>query len=600
MNRSFLLLYILILIFCAGVADVKASEVSASAMSNMPDRERLLNIAAGFASTDKRDAGILKELKKIQAAPSIPDSTVYQTILSYGRKMMGEGRQASVFDLFTQLTRVDVKDNKSKCYTHFMLGLYLIIGASADEIGMMNLGLEYYTRGLGIAEKSGEKKLQASFLNNIGVCYFKVKDIKKSNECFQKALVINKGLGVSSEVFLNYNNLAELDIANNNLDKALDTSLLALQQLNPGKPEDQGFYFYMQSNIGMLYTRMKKYDLAQSYLTNAMNHQRSIDNRPDLFETYLNLSNLYIATDRLDSAKYYADRARELTLSLENGLLTSRAMEQQAKVDDLTGDYKSSAELIRSALALRDSLSVEENRNRMEQCQRIYEIESANAGDESVMASWNPIVVFFVMFGIVVILVLILVKFFIYKRNRDKALAEKAALNREIQRVHEIQMQEAKRNREELQEALDLSHRQLTTFTMDKLRAKEIQNDITTDLRKLLLDINPRSKEVKENIQEIIRKLSRFNAGDDWTEFHYYFEKVHPSFYRRLMEKHPNITEKEKRLCAFLSLGLSSKEIASITFREVRSVESSRNRLRKKFELDADANLTDYCKEFAL
>lgn len=569
-------------------------------MSNMSDRERLLHISAGFASTDRRDANVLKDLKKLQATPSIPDSTVYQTILAFGRKMMGEGRQASVFDLFTQLTRVEVKESSSKPYTHFLLGLYLLIGASADEIGMMNLGLEYYTRGLSIAEESGEKKMQASFLNNIGVCYFKVKDIKKSDECFQKALLINKELGIGAEVFLNYNNLAEIDIANNHLDKALDNSLLALQQLNPGKPEDSDYYFYMQSNIGSLYTKMKKYDLAQSYLTNAMNHQRNIDNLPYLFETYLNLSNLYIATNQLDSAKYYAENARDITASLDNGLLTSRAMEQQAKVDDLIGDYKSSAELIRSALALRDSLSVEENRNRMEQCQRIYEIESANAGDESVMASWNPIVVFFVMFGIVVILVFILVKLFIYKRNRDKALEEKASLNREIQRVHETQMQEAKRNREELQEALDLTHRQLTTFTMDKLRAKEIQNDITTDLRKLLLEINPRSKEVKENIQVIIRKLSRFNAGDDWNEFHYYFEKVNPSFYRRLMEKHPNITEKEKRLCAFLSLGLSSKEIASITFREVRSIESSRNRLRKKLELDADANLTDYCKEFAL
>ena len=43
------------------------------------------------------------------------------------------------------------------------------------------------------------------------------------------------------------------------------------------------------------------------------------------------------------------------------------------------------------------------------------------------------------------------------------------------------------------------------------------------------------------------------------------------------------LTVKEKRLCAFISLGLSTKEIAAIAFREVRSCESSRNRLRKKW-----------------
>ena len=51
---------------------------------------------------------------------------------------------------------------------------------------------------------------------------------------------------------------------------------------------------------------------------------------------------------------------------------------------------------------------------------------------------------------------------------------------------------------------------------------------------------------------------------------------------------------KEKRLCAFLRLGLSSKEIAAITYKEVRSVESARNRLRRKLNINLEENLIEF------
>lgn len=569
-------------------------------MSNLSDRERLLRTAADFASADKRDARTAARLKQVASSRNVSDSVAYSTILNYGRDLMAQGRQATAFELFTQLTHINIEDSDEKQYTNFVLGLYLLLGASADEIGMMNLGLEYYTRGLSMAEACKNERMMASFLNNIGVCYFRVKDLKRSEDYIRRSLALNMKHKSRRDLFLNYNNLAEIELGKNHTESALDNSLLALQQLQDQTRQDADLYYYMQSNIGVLYTKKKDFGLAESYLTNAMVHQRELGFNSDLFETYMNFSDLFKAKNMLDSAEYYATQARLITGQLDNAMLVSRAMEQQARIEELQGDYEKSSGLLSDAYALRDSLRMAENRNRMEQCQRIYEIERANSADKSLMAQWNPVVVFFVMFGILVVMIFILVKLFIYKRNRDRAIKEKVALNREIQQVHEKQIQDARRSKEELQQALDLTHRQLTTFTMDKLRSKEIQGDIVADLRKLLLDINPRSKEVRNEIEVIIRKLSRFNAGDDWTEFHYYFEKVNPSFYRRLMDKHPNITEKEKRLCAFLALGLSSKEIAQITFREVRSIESSRNRLRKKLDLAADANLTEYCKEFTI
>ena len=43
-----------------------------------------------------------------------------------------------------------------------------------------------------------------------------------------------------------------------------------------------------------------------------------------------------------------------------------------------------------------------------------------------------------------------------------------------------------------------------------------------------------------------------------------------------------------------LYIELSTKEISSITFREVRSIESARNRLRKKMQVPADETIQDF------
>ncbi len=69
---------------------------------------------------------------------------------------------------------------------------------------------------------------------------------------------------------------------------------------------------------------------------------------------------------------------------------------------------------------------------------------------------------------------------------------------------------------------------------------------------------------------------------------------MHPNFYRSLEQQYPDLTARDKRLCGLLYLGLSSREIASITYRELRSVESARNRLRKKLNLDLTTDLTEF------
>jgi len=145
---------------------------------------------------------------------------------------------------------------------------------------------------------------------------------------------------------------------------------------------------------------------------------------------------------------------------------------------------------------------------------------------------------------------------------------------------------------------LDYKNRQLTSYALHLARNNEFVQTTTDDLQQILLGINPRDKERSDRIKEMISDLHQYSTGHDWQEFRLYFEEVHQSFEKNLSTAFPDLSPNDKKICALLKLGLSSKEIASITFRELRSVESARNRLRKKLGLAADVNIHTFLSQF--
>ena len=81
---------------------------------------------------------------------------------------------------------------------------------------------------------------------------------------------------------------------------------------------------------------------------------------------------------------------------------------------------------------------------------------------------------------------------------------------------------------------------------------------------------------------------------DDWDHFTQHLDKVHSDFVVVLKEAHNNVTANEIKLCTYLRMNLSTKEIAQLMNISVRGVEISRYRLRKKLGLNTETNLFDY------
>jgi DNA-binding CsgD family transcriptional regulator len=104
---------------------------------------------------------------------------------------------------------------------------------------------------------------------------------------------------------------------------------------------------------------------------------------------------------------------------------------------------------------------------------------------------------------------------------------------------------------------------------------------------------------MEREIHQIIKMLEQDARTDaDWEQFSHHFDQVHSDFLKRLGEAHAHLSPNDYKLCAYLRLNLSSKEIAALMNISLRGVESSRYRLRKRLGLDTEENLTDYLMRF--
>jgi len=142
-----------------------------------------------------------------------------------------------------------------------------------------------------------------------------------------------------------------------------------------------------------------------------------------------------------------------------------------------------------------------------------------------------------------------------------------------------------------LEDELEVKKKELATNVMYSIRRNEMISKIVINLKAAKFSFK---KENWELIDNIIIELESTAVDEVWKEFEVRFQQVHTEFYDKLNEKFPNISVNEKRLCAFLRLNMSSKEISAITYQSVNSISVARTRLRKKLGLGPDDNLISF------
>ncbi len=141
------------------------------------------------------------------------------------------------------------------------------------------------------------------------------------------------------------------------------------------------------------------------------------------------------------------------------------------------------------------------------------------------------------------------------------------------------------------EDVLNTKKVELVSSTLKLMHLNEMNNSLINDLTKVNSFTN---KEGQELIRQMSQKFKMNMTEQIWNDFEIRFENAFDSFYTVLLEKFPSLTPNERKLCALLRSGLSSKDIAILIFQNPHSVDVARYRLRKKLNLVNEENLIDF------
>lgn len=164
--------------------------------------------------------------------------------------------------------------------------------------------------------------------------------------------------------------------------------------------------------------------------------------------------------------------------------------------------------------------------------------------------------------------------------------------------VQQSQMEIDRLQHEKLESDLHFKNRELASATMHLVQKGKMLLKIQEELNKLLKK-KQAGPGLHREIQRIIGLVASDNHLDeDWKQFAYHFDQVYIDFQHRLQEQFPHLSPNDYKLCSYLRMNLTSKEIASLMNISVRGVEASRYRLRKKLGLPTEANLVEFILKF--
>lgn len=154
----------------------------------------------------------------------------------------------------------------------------------------------------------------------------------------------------------------------------------------------------------------------------------------------------------------------------------------------------------------------------------------------------------------------------------------------------------AKIQTEKLQAELASKSRELANSAMTLVYKNELLQKLSDEISKLK---DENGKKLSDDQTRKIQKVINDGMNDerDWHLFENSFNEAHESFFKKLKAKHPDLVPNDLKLCAYLRMNMSSKEMSSLLNISLRGVEIRRYRLRKKLEVSHDKNLTEFLME---
>lgn len=435
---------------------------------------------------------------------------------------------------------------------------YFVIGDIFNYLGDYNAGADYLFQSLKLYESTFDSVGMALALNGISIAHFKTGNIEKSTEYLLQSLNIAKEIkdivGISralNNIAANYQSQGKYKQAKQYLEESLEIN------------KDLGFKDWIginYMNLGSNSNNLGELELADKYYKLAIDLFNEIKSTKLLTTVYLSYSGYLYEINEIDSSLKYAQIAFDESFlkGINSDAYSSASLLRRAY--QTKNDLKNALKYSILQNQYKDSLDIEQGAIKLSKLEIMHEFEK----NEQIRKVEQQRKNFFIILIIVVLVFSLIVTIILIKR---KSLKAKNALL----------------EKKQLEIDLEVKNKELVSNMMYLSK----KNEMLTDISESLLEVKKEAvkDETKAAINKIANKILKSSDDEIWEEFNLRFKMVHKDFYDILLGKYPDLSPSDLKLCAFLRLNMSTKEISELTGQSTSTLEIARYRLRKKLDI---------------
>lgn len=461
-----------------------------------------------------------------------------------------------------------------------------LCGNANISLGNGAKGLALLEHASGLAKALGDMKFLAQIYNSIFYVYYNTLDFAQAQDLLTQAIELSTKTGDRKNLTRLYNNKGLTLYGQHRYAEALEQMQKALKNTLPEEHYERAQIY---TNIAEVHYSQGAYVQTEQWLTKALNETRHLPINAKDIQSYLNMALVKAKNGKASEAKDI-QRSIYKVLSALPLPLKVNSLRQLADINFCIGDSIKGLHDMLLYDQLADSLQKEDNNSQMRQLLIAYDTERLAQHNATLKESLHTrTVIIYGSLAFLVVVIIFSVMLWI-KSREDKRKGRLIAAQKE--QLLRYEQEEHERQQKKMRLELDHKSRQLTSYTIDLAAVNDFHQKVSKELEVLQTAINHKeTAETTEALKRIKGMLAHFNDKPVNDDFRIYFEEVHPEFLKKLSLAYPKLSENDLRLCAYIFLGMSTKEIAALTYHEVRSIESSRNRLRKKLSLENGADV---------
>jgi tetratricopeptide (TPR) repeat protein len=447
-----------------------------------------------------------------------------------------------------------------------------IMAVAYAQVGDFDNSSRLYFENLKLYEKLREKGFQGRTLGNIGADFLEQNSYSKALEYTNKALRIGLETNNLTLVTDQYNNLAAIyQIGFRDNTKAMYNYFKALDVAK--KTEDFQQQGGIMLNIGRIYLKTNNFDSAFYYLDRSFSIFKKLDNPVLMADCYIALGSYYFNRGDFKQGKkfaMYSFKIGEENKSLQTIFESTNLLHKICIAEKDTSDaYKYHLILTNT----KDSLNVLQNQKELFKLEFQYNQEKI-AKEQKLRQQKNYVTLGFIILGLLSGL-LITILF----NSRQKIKIKNTILEKD-----------------KAESDLKFKNKELSINLMALLK----KNELIAEIRQKVAELEnaPSSTDMKEAAIRLNQDIKQSSDDRLWQEFSTRFKEINSEFYDKLTKNYTDLSQSELKLCAYLRLNMSTKEISDLTGQRTETIEKARYRLRKKFGLTkSDSNLVTFLSQ---